>query len=104
MSVKLDYSSCTNHQNYLLYQQAYSVIGVLILSTFQSSLWFICREIGAGEEEVNIALCSLRDRGFINYFGMQRFGTSVIPTHEIGRSVSTLGPPLVHLWSTSGPF
>ncbi|KAJ9474233.1 Multisubstrate pseudouridine synthase 7 [Pseudozyma hubeiensis] len=26
----------------------------------------------------------LRDRGFINYFGMQRFGTGAIPTHHIG--------------------
>ncbi|SPO28467.1 related to PUS7 - Pseudouridine synthase [Ustilago trichophora] len=26
----------------------------------------------------------LRDRGFINYFGMQRFGTGAIPTHNIG--------------------
>lgn len=26
----------------------------------------------------------IRDRGFINYFGMQRFGTGAIPTHHIG--------------------
>ncbi|CDS00272.1 hypothetical protein [Sporisorium scitamineum] len=26
----------------------------------------------------------LRERGFINYFGMQRFGTGAIPTHHIG--------------------
>lgn len=26
----------------------------------------------------------LRNRGFINYFGMQRFGTGAIPTHHIG--------------------
>lgn len=26
----------------------------------------------------------LRDRGFINYFGMQRFGTGAVPTHHIG--------------------
>lgn len=26
----------------------------------------------------------LRTRGFINYFGMQRFGTGAIPTHHIG--------------------
>ncbi|KAK4055095.1 multisubstrate pseudouridine synthase 7 [Microbotryomycetes sp. JL201] len=30
------------------------------------------------------AMASLRARGFINYFGMQRFGTGPIPTHAIG--------------------
>lgn len=29
-------------------------------------------------------MLTLRDRGFINYYGMQRFGTSPIPTHAIG--------------------
>jgi tRNA pseudouridine13 synthase len=27
---------------------------------------------------------SLAQNGFINYYGLQRFGTSSIPTHEIG--------------------
>ncbi|KAM0793600.1 hypothetical protein ACM66B_001033 [Microbotryomycetes sp. NB124-2] len=30
------------------------------------------------------AISSLRTRGFVNYFGMQRFGTGPIPTHAIG--------------------
>ncbi|KZT20419.1 pseudouridine synthase, partial [Neolentinus lepideus HHB14362 ss-1] len=30
------------------------------------------------------ALSSLRTRGFVNYYGMQRFGTASIPTHAIG--------------------
>ena len=29
-------------------------------------------------------MTTLRERGFINYYGMQRFGTSPIPTHAIG--------------------
>lgn len=29
-------------------------------------------------------MATLRDRGFINYYGMQRFGTAAIPTHAIG--------------------
>ncbi|KAK7202604.1 pseudouridine synthase [Myxozyma melibiosi] len=33
---------------------------------------------------VNQALSSLRDTGFINYFGMQRFGTFSISTHQLG--------------------
>jgi tRNA pseudouridine13 synthase len=47
----------------------------------------VLREVGGEEDEVSSALCSLRDKGFVNYFGMQRFGTSVIPTHEIGKSL-----------------
>ncbi|EIM20393.1 tRNA pseudouridine synthase D [Wallemia mellicola CBS 633.66] len=37
-----------------------------------------------GEDTINASLKVLAERGFINYFGMQRFGTSVIPTHYIG--------------------
>ncbi|KAG0254418.1 multisubstrate pseudouridine synthase 7 [Actinomortierella ambigua] len=33
------------------------------------------------------AMTSLRDRGFINYFGLQRFGTGSVGTHEIGRAL-----------------
>ena len=33
---------------------------------------------------------SLRERGFINYFGMQRFGTGTIMTHEVGRAILKL--------------
>lgn len=27
---------------------------------------------------------SIKSKGFINYYGMQRFGTSFIPTHAVG--------------------
>lgn len=37
------------------------------------------------ESVVNDIMVSLSERGFINYFGMQRFGTSSIPTHHVGR-------------------
>jgi tRNA pseudouridine13 synthase len=30
------------------------------------------------------AVAALRDSGFINFFGLQRFGTGSVPTHEIG--------------------
>lgn len=36
-------------------------------------------------DQVDSLLVSLSDEGFINYFGMQRFGTSTIPTYTIGR-------------------
>jgi tRNA(Glu) U13 pseudouridine synthase TruD len=29
----------------------------------------------------------LKNKGFINYYGMQRFGTGSIPTHAVGRCV-----------------
>jgi tRNA pseudouridine13 synthase len=33
---------------------------------------------------VRASMDVIRDQGFINYFGMQRFGTGAIPTHHIG--------------------
>lgn len=33
---------------------------------------------------IPLSIDSLSKRGFINYYGMQRFGTSPIPTHAIG--------------------
>lgn len=43
------------------------------------------RHISGDEEEIQKALENLRDKGFINYFGLQRFGNHAdIPTYEIG--------------------
>ncbi|KAI8384851.1 pseudouridine synthase [Radiomyces spectabilis] len=42
---------------------------------------------GSSEATISESLESLRKTGFINYFGMQRFGSSAIMTHEIGREV-----------------
>ncbi|KAI7862582.1 pseudouridine synthase [Spinellus fusiger] len=42
---------------------------------------------GASEEDIVCSLKSLQEHGFLNYFGMQRFGTSSIGTHEIGRAL-----------------
>ncbi|CBY37611.1 unnamed protein product [Oikopleura dioica] len=36
------------------------------------------------EATVAKACASLNDKGFVNYYGLQRFGTSSIATHEIG--------------------
>ncbi|RUS32204.1 pseudouridine synthase [Jimgerdemannia flammicorona] len=36
---------------------------------------------------IDASLTSLRERGFINYFGMQRFGTSTVSTHAVGRAL-----------------
>ncbi|OSX60298.1 hypothetical protein POSPLADRAFT_1075036 [Postia placenta MAD-698-R-SB12] len=35
-------------------------------------------------ETLDRAMNSIKNKGFINYYGMQRFGTASIPTHSIG--------------------
>ncbi|KAL1935333.1 hypothetical protein VTP01DRAFT_4473 [Rhizomucor pusillus] len=42
---------------------------------------------GTSEEEISKSVQSLKDNGFINYFGMQRFGTGTIMSHEVGRAI-----------------
>ncbi|OWZ15970.1 TRNA pseudouridine synthase [Phytophthora megakarya] len=39
------------------------------------------------DEEIHEAVRSWSEHGFINYFGLQRFGTKAIATHEIGRAI-----------------
>ena len=38
-------------------------------------------------ERVYASVEALKQTGFINYFGMQRFGSRAIKTHEIGRAL-----------------
>ena len=42
------------------------------------------RDLDGNEEDVLNAMQSLKTLGFINYFGMQRFGTRNISTHQVG--------------------
>ncbi|CAI5720682.1 unnamed protein product [Peronospora farinosa] len=39
------------------------------------------------DEQIHNAVRSWSEHGFINYFGLQRFGTKAIATHEIGRAI-----------------
>ncbi|KAJ1719448.1 multisubstrate pseudouridine synthase 7 [Coemansia erecta] len=41
---------------------------------------------GADEGSVGAALESVRERGFVNYFGLQRFGSHSVASHEVGRA------------------
>lgn len=51
----------------------------------QSSCWRSYRNVKAARQEViDNVLESLKTRGFINYYGMQRFGTASVPTHTVG--------------------
>lgn len=45
------------------------------------------RNITGTDDQVQQAMNSLKEIGFINYYGMQRFGTTAIPTYQVGRSV-----------------
>lgn len=47
------------------------------------ALRFIPHEVPDSEIKRNVK--NVKDNGFINYFGMQRFGSYNIHTHEIGR-------------------
>jgi len=47
----------------------------------------VLRNINGSEEQVEQAMSSLRDTGFINYYGMQRFGTTAVPTYQIGKAI-----------------
>ena len=43
------------------------------------------RNITGTDDQVQQAMTSLRETGFINYYGMQRFGTTAVPTHQVGK-------------------
>ncbi|XP_068595603.1 pseudouridylate synthase 7 homolog [Brachionichthys hirsutus] len=47
----------------------------------------VIRNISGTNEQVSQALTSLRETGFVNYYGMQRFGTTAVPTQQVGRAI-----------------
>uniref|UniRef100_A0A1A8D9Y9 Pseudouridylate synthase 7 homolog n=1 Tax=Nothobranchius kadleci TaxID=1051664 RepID=A0A1A8D9Y9_NOTKA len=47
----------------------------------------VIRNISGTSEQVHQAMTSLKTTGFINYFGMQRFGTTAVPTQHVGRAI-----------------
>uniref|UniRef100_A0A1A7X294 Pseudouridylate synthase 7 homolog n=1 Tax=Iconisemion striatum TaxID=60296 RepID=A0A1A7X294_9TELE len=47
----------------------------------------VIRNISGNGEQVHQAMTSLKKMGFINYFGMQRFGTTAVPTQHVGRAI-----------------
>ncbi|XP_041524234.1 pseudouridylate synthase 7 homolog isoform X1 [Microtus oregoni] len=47
----------------------------------------VLRNITGTEEQVQQAMQSLKETGFINYYGMQRFGTTAVPTYQVGRAI-----------------
>ncbi|CAD6227705.1 GSCOCG00001385001-RA-CDS [Cotesia congregata] len=61
----------------------------LKLGTLEGNHFSIAlRNITASDEEIESAMTSLRDNGFVNYYGLQRFGSvASIPTYEIGKAL-----------------
>ena len=49
----------------------------------------VSRNVSCDDHVVSEAVKSLSENGFVNYFGMQRFGTSTIKTHQIGRYINS---------------
>uniref|UniRef100_A0A8C6WD45 Pseudouridylate synthase 7 homolog n=2 Tax=Nannospalax galili TaxID=1026970 RepID=A0A8C6WD45_NANGA len=47
----------------------------------------VLRNITGTDEQVQQAMKSLKEIGFINYYGMQRFGTTAVPTYQVGRAI-----------------
>lgn len=47
----------------------------------------VLRDVDADEKECISAVEALSGRGFVNYYGMQRFGTGGVPTHLIGKAL-----------------
>lgn len=56
-------------------------LGMLRGNRFRIAL----RKVTASDEETNTAMENFREKGFINYFGLQRFGNCAeIPTYKVG--------------------
>ncbi|XP_066210439.1 pseudouridylate synthase 7 homolog isoform X1 [Saccopteryx leptura] len=47
----------------------------------------VLRNITGTDDQVQQAMNSLKETGFINYYGMQRFGTTAVPTYQVGRAI-----------------
>ncbi|XP_058510957.1 pseudouridylate synthase 7 homolog [Ochotona princeps] len=47
----------------------------------------VLRNVTGTDEQVQHAMNSLKEIGFINYYGMQRFGTTAVPTYQVGRAI-----------------
>lgn len=45
------------------------------------------RNVIGEENHIKAKLESLKEKGFVNYYGSQRFGTRHVPTHHIGKQL-----------------
>ncbi|XP_049794111.1 uncharacterized protein LOC126203787 [Schistocerca nitens] len=48
----------------------------------------VLRNVTGSDKQIEDGLTSLKTKGFLNYYGLQRFGSSLaVPTHEIGKAL-----------------
>ena len=64
----------------------YSPDGVKLGDLMGNKFTIILREVplNVSQEKIEKAMNLLKKNGFINYYGMQRFGTSLVSTHSVG--------------------
>ena len=74
-----------NNQNMYLGNCCYSEEPLKLGDSTGNEFTIIIRNIKGDKADIKVACESLAEKGFINYFGLQRFGTGGVPTHEIGR-------------------
>ncbi|MEQ2206191.1 hypothetical protein XENOCAPTIV_025271 [Xenoophorus captivus] len=55
----------------------------------------VLKNISGTDEQVQQAMTSLKQTGFINYYGMQRFGTTAVPTQQVGSYQSVVWNTMV---------
>ena len=67
----------------------FSLVLVFQFFKFLTSRFRIClRNVTASDECIENACSLLEKNGFINYYGLQRFGTRIeVPTYEIGKKM-----------------
>jgi tRNA(Glu) U13 pseudouridine synthase TruD len=84
----------------LIILMSYWVISLKSVSEFFSQNSFCClringcifgssfRDVKVDDEVIDKIMNSLREAGFINYFGLQRFGSSaIVPTYAVGKAI-----------------
>ncbi|CAG0888856.1 unnamed protein product [Darwinula stevensoni] len=74
-------------QNMTLGNYSYKTQPILLGDLQGNQFHIILREVQGEKDIVESSLQSLKNNGFINYFGMQRFGSTEIPTHEVGKAI-----------------
>jgi len=65
------------------YEKEEIKLGCLAGNTFQLAI----RNLSVTQAHVDEAMQRFRENGFINYFGTQRFGTTGVPTHHVGKAL-----------------
>lgn len=75
-------------KNIVLGNFSYSQQGLSLGDLSGNEFTIVIRNV-LSEDNVTKACLSLREKGFINYFGLQRFGTGAVPTHIIGKALLT---------------